>query len=408
MTKTEIFKKHKTAFFLTASALAVVVGCTVSPEPMSDWERAVRVDTDIKEMFASQRSNVVSKPISLYDAMARALKYNLDGRLKTMEGALAQKQYNLTSLDMLPKISAEAGYAGRNNYNATISKSMRTGVETADSFALHEKTHGTATLQASWNVLDFGVSYFQAKQDVNKILIAKERRRKSAQSLLREVRGAYWQALAAERLSPRVAELLEQATYALEDARDAEKAHPENKELILNYQMTLMEIMRDLSAMEKDLNLARERLSALMNLKPGTRYRLVGPERGNYTLPEIRTDLDRLEWLALMNRPELREEDYRLKNTQLEAKKSLVALLPNLNVAAGANYDSDKYLYNSSWLDAAVRVGWNLLNPLYVQKQISKLQTQEAVDNLRRQTIAMAVITQVHLAWGQYQGLKET
>ena len=408
MKRTDCLKKNKAVLLLTASALAVVIGCTVSPEPVSDWERAVRVDTDVREMFASQRSNVISQPITLYDAMARALKYNIESRQKMMESALAQKQYDLTRLDMLPKISAGAGYAGRNEYNASISKTMKTGVETPDSYAFHDKTSATANLQASWNVLDFGVSYFQAKQDMNKVLIAKERRRKISQSLLQEVRATYWQALAAQRLSPRVMELLEEASYALEDARTAEQNNPEYKEVILNYQMTLMEIMRDLSAMEKDLNLAREKLSSLMNLKPGTRYRLVGPERGNYTLPEIRTDLDRLEWLALMNRPELREEDYKLKNTRLQAKKSLSALLPNLDITGGAYYDSDKFLYNSSWLNAALRVGWNLLNPLYMQREVAKAQTQEAVDNLRRQTIAMAVITQVHLAWGQYQGLKET
>lgn len=408
MKTADIFKKNKTVFFLTASALAVMIGCSVSPEPVNDWERAVRVDSDVKEMFAYQRSGVVSKPITLYDAMARALKYNLEARQKLMEQALAQKQYDLTSLDMLPKISAGAGYAGRNNYNASVSKTMKTGVETADSYAFHDKTSATAQLQASWNVLDFGVSYFQAKQNANRVYMAKEERRKLSQSLVQEVREAYWQALAAERLSPRVMELLEEATYALEDAREAEKKYVDNRDVILQYQMTLMEIMRDLSAMEKDLNLARERLSALMNLKPGTRYRLVGAERGNYTLPEIRTNLDRLEWLALMNRPELRAEDYKLKNTRLQAKKSLAALLPGIDISAGANYDGDKFLYNNSWLNAAVRVGWNLLNPLYIQGEISKAQTQEAVDNLRRQTIAMAVMTQVHLAWGQYQGLKET
>lgn len=398
----------RTSFLTACASLALALGCTVTPEPLSDWERAVRVDRDVQEMFGAQRTQVVSKPISLYDAMARALKYNLDARLKLMDAALAEKQYDLSSLDMLPQVAAGAGYAGRNKYEAVVSKSMETGVVSVLPYAYGDKTHGVADLQVTWNVLDFGVSYFQAKQDANSILIAKERRRKVVQSLLQEVRVAYWQALAAERLTPKVDDLMEEATFALENAREVEKQRLKDPSMVLNYQMTLMETMRDLSEMKKELLLSRDRLSSLMNLKPGTKYRLIGPEQGNYTLPEIRSNLDRLEWLALMNRPELREEDYQLQNTRLEAKKSLLKLLPNLNLAASANYDSDEFLSSSSWIQAAVQLGWNLLNPMYMEKTMTMAQTKEAVDNLRRQTIAMAVLTQTHIGWGRYQGARET
>ncbi|MGN0903986.1 MAG: TolC family protein, partial [Alphaproteobacteria bacterium] len=213
----------RTSFLTACASLALAFGCTVTPEPLSDWERAVRVDRDVQEMFGSQRTQVVSKPISLYDAMARALKYNLDARLKLMDAALAEKQYDLSSLDMLPQIAAGAGYAGRNKYEAVVSKSMETGVVSTLPYAYGDKTHGVADLQVTWNVLDFGVSYFQAKQDANSILIAGERRRKVVQSLLQEVRVAYWQALAAERLTPKVDDLMEEATFALENAREVEK-----------------------------------------------------------------------------------------------------------------------------------------------------------------------------------------
>lgn len=399
------YGKH---FLATCAVAALAVGCSVTPEPLSDWERAVRVDTDIKEMFGSQRSQVLSKPITLYDAMARALKYNLDARLKLMDAALAEKQYDLSSMDMLPKISAGAGYGGRNEYEAVVSKSMQTGIVSGQPFAYGDKTHGTAQLQLSWNVLDFGVSYFQAKQDANRVMISAERRRRLVHSLLQEVRVAYWRALAAERLAPQVDDLMEEATVALENAREVEEKRLRDPSVVLNYQMTLMETMRDLSEMKKELLLSRERLASLMNLKPGTRYRLVGPEEGNYTLPDIRSNLDRLEWLALMNRPELREEDYQLQITRLEAKKSLLKLLPNLNLALSGNYDSDDFLYKNSWMQAAVQLGWNLLNPFRMQKTMALAQTKEAVDNLRRQTIAMAVLTQTHIGWGRYQGAKET
>ena len=185
-------KVWKRTSFLTASAAALLIAaCTVRPEPISDWERAVRVDQDIQEMFQDQRSNRIAKPLTLYDAMARALKYNLNARLKMMQTALAAKQYNITSLDMLPQISAGAGYSARSNYEAVVSKSMQNGVTSPDAKAYSAKTHGFADARISWNVLDFGVSYYQAKQDANNILIAKEQRRKQVQALLQDVRAAY-------------------------------------------------------------------------------------------------------------------------------------------------------------------------------------------------------------------------
>lgn len=397
-----------TSFFTASAAVFLLSACFVEPEPLSDWERAVRVDQDVQEMFQEQRSNKITTPISLYDAMARALKYNLNSRLKMMENVLSAKKFDLSSIEMLPQISAQAGYSARSNYEAVVSKSMRNGVINDDPRAYSAKTHGVANARISWNILDFGVSYYQAKQDANNILMAKERYRKQVQSLLQDVRAAYWRALAAERLASEVDELMEEATFVLESLREKTNGNKAASPLLLNYQMGLMETMRDLSEMKKELLLSRESLAALMNLKPGTRYRLVGSESGNFVLPEIRTNLDRLEWLALMNRPELREEDYKLQNTRLAAKKALLKLLPGINLSFSANYDSDDYLSNNSWIQAAAQLGWNLLNPAKMQNTLDIGEVKEAVRNLNRQVTAMAVLTQTHIGWGRYQGAKET
>lgn len=410
----DMFKRRKifwkTTSFLTAGvgAALTIAACSVEPSPNSDWERAVRVDRDVRDMFGDQRVDVILKPLTMYDAMARALKFNLNARLKKMETLLAVQNLNVTSTDMWPELSAKAGYSGRNNYEAVVSKSTRTGV-LSDPEIYSEKAHATAGIRLSWNILDFGVSYYRAKQDGNKILMAQERYRKQLQSLLQEVREAFWRAIAAERLTPDIDDLMEEATFVLESLQsDLTENKSANSQALLNYKMNLLETLRDLSEMKKELLMARDRFASLINLKPGTRFRLVGPEEGNFVLPEIRTNLDRLEWLALMNRPELREEDYKLRNTRLQAKEALIRLLPGVNLFAGANYDSNSRLVNNSWLQAAAEVGLNLFNPIKMQARVSAAEVKEAADNLNRQTIAMAILTQTHLGWERYQGAKET
>ena len=403
-------KFWKRSSFLTAGAGAVllIAACSVEPKPNSDWERAVRVDRDVREMFGDQRVDIIVKPLTMYDAMARALKFNLNARLKKMETLLAAQNLNVTSTDMWPELSAKAGYAGRNNYEAVVSKSTRTGV-LSEPKIYSEKTHAYSGIQLSWNILDFGISYYRSRQAANKVLMAQERYRKQLQTLLQEVRDAFWRAIAAERLTPDIDDLMEEATFVLESLQaDLNENKSANSQVLLNYKMNLLETMRDLSEMKKELLMAHDRLAGLMNVKPGTRFRLVGPEEGNFVLPEIRTNLDRLEWLALMNRPELREEDYKLRNTRLQAREGLLRLLPGVDLFAGANYDSDSRLVNNSWLRAAAEVGMNLLNPLKMQSKVSAAEVKEATDNLNRQAIAMAVMTQTHLGWERYQGAKET
>ena len=54
----------------------------------------------------------VTGPITFYEAAARALKYNLDYRLKLMESALAANLRDVSSYEMLPRLVASAGHLG--------------------------------------------------------------------------------------------------------------------------------------------------------------------------------------------------------------------------------------------------------------------------------------------------------
>ncbi len=61
----------------------LLVGCTVAPEPLGLSERASHLNADRALMFTAQEP--INGPVDLPQAMARAIKYNLDARLKLME-----------------------------------------------------------------------------------------------------------------------------------------------------------------------------------------------------------------------------------------------------------------------------------------------------------------------------------
>lgn len=123
--------------------------------------------------------------------MARAVKYNLEARLKVMEEAPSQRQVDLARFDMLPRMALAAGYAGRNNVGASSSQSIRTGTQSLEPLTSQDRDRDVAYLTMVWKVLDFGVSYVSVKQQADQRLILEERRRKVIHTITQDVRSAY-------------------------------------------------------------------------------------------------------------------------------------------------------------------------------------------------------------------------
>ncbi len=118
--------------------------------------------------------------------MARAVKYNLEARLKVMEEA-AKRQVDLATFDMLPRMALSAGYAGRDNISASSSESVQTGTQSLEPSTSQDRDRGVADLTMVWNVLDFGVAYVSAKQQGDQRLIVQERRRKVVHTIIQDV-----------------------------------------------------------------------------------------------------------------------------------------------------------------------------------------------------------------------------
>lgn len=104
----------QTLFSTAIASTFLLAACSATkPHEYSEDETRQRIIRDQAQMYANQEP--VTKPITFYEAAARALKYNLDYRLKLMESALASDLRDVSSHEMLPRLVASAGYAGRNN-----------------------------------------------------------------------------------------------------------------------------------------------------------------------------------------------------------------------------------------------------------------------------------------------------
>jgi outer membrane protein TolC len=380
------------------AAAGLLAGCAAFPERLSLAEQISTAAADRHAIYASQEP--ISGPIRLEEALARALKYNLDHRVALMERALEERLGDRAQMDLLPQLAGRAGLRTRDNIAASSSRSVETGRQSLEPSTSSDRDTGTADLQVSLNVLDFGLSYFGTQAQANRALAAEERRRRVVLTVADDVRNAYWEAVTAEQLAPRVRRVLGEAREALGFAREAEAERLMPPLETLQFQRAMLETIQQLEGLETELASAKAELAGLMGLPPGTSYSLAPPRQSNTRLPYRLNDL---EAVAMVERPEIREELYNARNVVLEARSQMLSLMPGANLFAGVNYDSNSFLLNQSWADAGIQVTWNLLRVLTLPSMQAEAQAREELSDARRLALRMAILTQVNVAYRRYQ-----
>ena len=376
----------------------------MTPKPLTLQEVKEQSARDLSEAMAEQEP--VSGPIDIYEAMARAIKYNLESRLKLLETSLAVQQHTVAKFEMLPRMVASAGYNFRNNYSGSSSMAITgptAGQESLVASASQDKEHVTSDITVMWNVLDFGLSYVRARQQGDRILISEERKRKTIQNIIQDVRTAYWKAACAELLLDDMTRLLKETEKALEQSRIIEKKQLAPPKEYLEYQRALLENMRLLQDLTQRMYNAKTELATLMNIRSSDSFKLSVPSTFN-KMPSLNASVPEVERLALTYRPELWEENYRARITALETRKAILQAFPSLNFEVGYNQDTNSFLYNSDWWSAGSQISLNLFKLISQPAIYKAVKAQQQVDTMRRKALAMAVLTQVHLA---YQGFRQ-
>jgi multidrug efflux system outer membrane protein len=393
---------------LTTLAIIGLSSCAIKPIPLTTAEVQSRVHEDRAVLTKDQEP--VSGPIDLYEAMARALKYNLDARVELMHKMLAQTQLDLSHYAMLPRLAANAGFDGRNNFTGGFARSLITGNQVLEPFTSSEKNVFSADLSLSWNVLDFGMSYIRAKQAADDVMIAEEERRRVANRVMQDVRAAYWRAVSAERILPSLKMLDEWVKSALEKAQAVQDEKLSSPLVPLQYKLDLLNTQRYIQQLFRELATAKLQVAALINLPPGREHEMVlmVPEREARTL-NLPLDMTVLEDRALEARPELRMIDYRRRINAREAKAALLEMLPSLNLQVGENYNSNSFLFNNNWAAYAARASWNLLNIFRYPARAKTIEAQDKVLHTQTLALTMAIMSQVHVSVAQVaQAKKET
>ncbi len=360
------------AVFLLSCTAREVSDTAVSPAYYSDWDRAIRVDVDMQNMFVATPRKI-EKPIDMYMAMALALKYNYTRRMVSYEQSISET--GQAPLNKIPEVLTHAGYVNSNN-----------------------NSHMSSDLKVAWNILDISTVYYQSRDAGYQSNVAYEQSRKVIHNILQETRTLYWKTLAAQKLLPMMDNMIEYMTLEVDDMNAQAKqmaSRGQNMSMAdLVKKRKYMEAVKNVSALKREMETAEVRLASLMGFHPSTQYKLVGSEYGNFTLPDMKSDLAQLEWLALTNRPELRVHDL---FTNVDDLKIVVKGFRDVNQQ---KYKNDPNYYNRLWSKKAREVGLTIIEDV-------KNPNARDLANLRRQRMSTLVLSQVYVSWARYMSAVE-
>jgi outer membrane protein TolC len=388
---------------LSAASLLILSGCsTLNVDQAKLSLPEVRATLQEDKTALTKDVEPLTGPLTLDAAIARAIKYNADRRFRAMEEAVAQGTFDAGQFDMLPKLVASAGYRERNNDLITRSVDSVTGAPSlAHPYISSDRQAVTSDIGISWSLLDFGQSYYAARQNADRVLIASERHRKALNNLVQDVRAAYWRVVAAQKLLPLLRQTIAESEAALKDARQAETERVRSPLEPLRYQRQLLENLRLLETIDQELSTGKVELATLANLPLTVDFTVVEPASEVNTV-WLNQPVDKMEEYALLRNPDLREGIYNARIAQQETRRALLKIFPGLSFNYGVKHSSDDYLIHQNWNEAGAQISFNLLGLLSAPAQMRLAESGVSLANQRRMATQMAVLSQLHIARLQY------
>ncbi len=347
--------------------------------------------------------------VSLQEALTRGVRANLDAQVAALEAIAADGQINLARINAFPSINLGASYIGRSNEGASSSQSVITGTQSLEPSFSTEQYRSTQDLTVNWSVLNILLAVSQTQNAKTQSLISMERYDKVIQNIQKDIYAAYYRALAAQKLDKETQQLVNQASMQLSNLKQAENKKLLSKETIRRKERDIQEKLTILQNLQSQLSLAVIELKSLLSLPQSTKLNLTEPfdVSQNSIQSILKEDLRALEAEALVNRPEVREQVLQRDIALQNIKEELIRTVPGGELFFGYNQDSNKFLRENNWMNFTLSVQQNLSALLSYNVRKKTAENQKEIEDARRRSLILAVMTQVHLARQRLDSLQE-
>jgi outer membrane protein TolC len=250
----------------------------------------------------------------------------------------------------------------------------------------------------SWSLLDFGVSYFNARQNADRIVVAAERRRRTMHVLVQDIQAAYLRAAAAQKLKKDIENTIAEANVALKNSNKVENGGLKPPLDALKYQKALLDNIKILETIDLELSTAKVELNQLINLPAKASLQLEDPDTLIVPNAYLHEDTEEFEVRALVANADLKESIYNARIAVEETRKSMLRLFPGLTFNIGPQTTNNSYYINKNWVEGAANVSFNLWNILSAPATIRLADQNKELAAQKRMMVQMAIISQVHLS----------
>jgi outer membrane protein TolC len=389
----------------TIISILVLSGCGLTPSKVDDKTQLENTQGGIDKFIAS--SDTINHQISLSEAIARTIKYNLDYRLQHTQLMLENGNLKMAYIEMLPTLTGDLNYSFRNN--PQIQNLVNADGQVVDgdtSYTPREILDVSAGMQ--WTVLDLGLSFTRAQQQANRVMIMQEERRKITQQLVQQAISVYWKAWTAQNMHQTVIDFKEKVRIALKKSQNALdiKASPTPTEL--DYQSVLLKSIRRANKLQLEISSAKAELTRLMNIRPGAEFELASPNKTITKLPNIQPQLAKMDLIAMVNRPELRQSSHQIDIAKKGIQAAVIEMLPGLSFDFGYNYTNNRFMLNQEWMGGNLGATIDLFNMvLRGPFAIDMANQQVDFEKIKTAATTLSVLTQIRVAYTNYLIWKE-
>jgi outer membrane protein TolC len=375
--------------FATTMMACAVGGCT-SISPALTESQVAGFAAYLSDELALTPEPLV-QPLTVEEAVQRAVRYNHALRIKELEAALAEAKVRAQAGAMLPSIVAESDFYRRDRLQMSRSNASSTYSTSSDLRSI------SRDVTLSWNILDFGLSFVRARQGWDKALQQHEDANRVRARIVEETRSTYWRAAAVAALGPALAKLDREVADAVRLSRAAARDPQIDPLVPINYQRDILNTQRELKGLQTSL------VGAMDQLKQSIGLPLIDqlPLAANRRFPKLElpttTSADDIA-VALRQRPEIRQHMYDLRVTADEVNSTILQMLPGVTLSRTFASDTNSHLLHSNWISWGSKIAGNLMDLARLPADLDAIDAQENFHRQSALAMAASVAMQIHIA----------
>ncbi len=386
--------------------LALVVGC----QSFEDYRKG-REDYAVRHFEKARETDPLKgRIITLDEAVKFAIRGNLDLSVSKIEERVAKEAKTAELLGMLPTLTLSDSGTARDNKSASrsISKGEDGWVrQEFDTYSMsQEKEINYVNVDLALSTLDFGLAYFNSAQAQDREFIRIQRTKRAEQNLALEAVRAYFKVAAAQRAVRETKAMLDSCTNRYDLIEQLSKAGKISPFRAFDEMRKFTDMEKRLTNFTRTYDSAKSELRSLMGLYPNTD---VAVDDGILdTVPEFSfPDIQFMEQIAVLSRPELFEIDMQKHINVNECRKTILMMFPNVRMFIDFTNSSNDYLYNKSWAEVGFRAAYDLLRLPQNVARYRSYSAQVDAEELRTYAQAIVVMAQVRMAHANVLAARE-